>query len=201
VTWPVIERCQFYNSGPTSYSIVIGNGATNALVRDCDFYGSAVGVSVQLSGSASIEDCHFSGIQVGAIDMDQGAAIMRRCRVEAGARFPLRVGQGRLEVYDSVIGGGELATILTWTDMIVRNSHIMNGGALSVDSRGSASRVVDVAQNWWGTTDLTTIQSWISQLNPNVIYQPILDKPVSTSVESFSQLKARFAQPLAGDGN
>ena len=201
VMWTSIERCTFYNSGPTSQGIVIGNGATDASIRDCEFYGSAVGISVQLSGSASIEDCRFVDMQVGAIEMDQGSAIVRRCRIEPGARFPVKVNIGRLEVYDSVIGGGSMATILTAGEMYVRNSHILNGGSLTVDSIALANETVDLRFNWWGTTELDTIGSWIQDVHGAVLYNPILDGPVPTRVESLGGLKARFDHPAGPNGN
>ena len=66
-----------------------------------------------------------------------------------------------------------------------------------MDSRGPLTCTVDVAQNWWGTTDLQLIDSWISALNPNVIYEPILEGPVSTSQQSFGSLKALFSRPVS----
>jgi hypothetical protein len=117
---------------------------------------------------------------------------VRRCRIEAGAQAALSVNDGRLEVYDTVVGGGTVATILVWGDMVVRNSHILNGGALSVDARGAANRISDLAGNWWGTSDLNTIASWISTLNDNVIYEPILNAPVPVQNTSFGKLKGLF---------
>jgi hypothetical protein len=121
--------------------------------------------------------------------------IVRRSVIEAGSRFPLRVNIGRLEITDTIIGGGTMATLLTWGDVYMRNCHLLNGGALTVDSRGSAARVNDLRFNWWGSSDLEEIAGWISELNPNVIYEPILYGPVATQRRSLSSLKALFGGP------
>jgi len=70
--------------------------------------------------------------------------------------------------------------------------HCLPCGALSVDSRGAATRTVDLIRNWWGTSDPTTIGAWISDLNGNVLYEPILTGPVPTKVESIGSMKALF---------
>jgi hypothetical protein len=124
---------------------------------------------------------------------------MRRCRIEAGSRFPIRVNIGRLECYDSVIGGGTLTTIATAGEMYLRNCHLLNGGALTVDSIALANETVDLRYNWWGTTDLDTIVSWIDDPNGAVLYEPILETPVAMAVQSLSQLKARFDSRPAGE--
>ena len=193
VTRPQIIGCTF---GPGGKGIEIGNGSTEAIVTGCRFDHVEVGVSVSLSASVIVEDCIFSEIQINAIDMGHGAAIVRNCTIEPGARYPLRMGIGRLEVFDTIVGGGTTATILSWGDMYVRNSHILNGGALTVDFRGSAQRVVDLRNNWWGTRELSTIASWISDASGAVLYEPVRSGPVATGVESMGQLKALFrAEP------
>jgi hypothetical protein len=189
---PLIEDCVFENLGLDTTSIVVGNGATEAMIRGCSFIGYAASVETSLGGTATIEDSHFSQVRVNAIDLSSGSMIVRRCVIEAGSRFPLRAGLGRLEVYDTIIGGGTMATLLTWTDVTMRNCHLLNGGALTVDSRGSAARVNDLRFNWWGSSDLEQIEGWISQLEPNVIHEPILYGPVATQRRSLSSLKALF---------
>ena len=194
VTSPQILDCAFEGPGDSDEAIVIGNGATGALIARCRFTGYASGIETSFGGTAIIEDCHFGNLSINIIDLDSGAMVMRRCRIEPGARFPLRVNIGRLEVYDSVIGGGSMATILTAGEMYVRNSHILNGGSLTIDSIALVNETVDLRFNWWGTTELATIGSWIQDVHGAVLYNPVLDGPVPTRVESMGNLKARFDQ-------
>jgi len=196
-----VENCTFTGIPDNDFGIVIGNGATDATIRGCTFDGMDTAIQFSLGGTGVVENCSMQEVGFAAIDLSSGAAVVRGCTVEAGARFPIRVGAGILEIYDSIIGGGELATILVWGDMFVRNSHILNDGALTVDSRGAATRTVDLVGNWWGTSDPTTISAWISDLNGNVIYEPILAGPVPTKVESVSGLKALFDELGAASQN
>jgi len=148
VTGPRILDSRFIASDDNELAIVIGNGASGAFIARCFLSGSGGGVQTSLSATAVVEDTVFEAIGVVALDVSSGSLIARRCRVAPGARFPLSAGQGSLEVYDSVIGGGELTTIFTSTDVRVRNSHILNLGGLSVDSRGPVSHTVDLTNNW-----------------------------------------------------
>jgi hypothetical protein len=184
--------CSFQNPSLDGAAVSIGNGATDAILARCGITGYATGVETSLGGTVTLEDVQFFQVRIAAINLSSGAITMRRCRIEAGNRFPLRVNIGRLECYDSVIGGGTLTTIATAGEMYMRNCHLLNGGALTVDSIALAHETVDLRYNWWGTTDLNTIASWIDDPNGAVLYEPILDKPVATTSESMSSFKARF---------
>jgi len=197
----IVENCSFTGVPINDFGIVIGNGSTEAAIRGCTFDDFDVSVQFSLSGTGTVENCHFIRPRIGAIDLSSGAAVLRGCTIDPGARFPLSVNFGLLEVYDTVIGGGTSATILAWGDMLVRGSHILYGGILSVDSRGAVTRTVDLAGNWWGTSDPATIASWISDQNGNVIYEPFLLGPVPTQVESLGSLKALFDGRLPASQN
>jgi hypothetical protein len=64
-------------------------------------------VQFSLSSSGWVEDCTFTDVKNVAVSMSSGAAIVRRCAITPGTRYPISVGNGRLEIYDSVIGGGD----------------------------------------------------------------------------------------------
>jgi len=188
----IIANCDFLGNPQSDFGVVIGNGSTDAVIRNCTFDNISESIQFSLFGSGYVEDCKFTSPRIVAIHVSSGAGIVRRCRIEAGAPLALKVNDGRLEVYDTVVGGGTVATIFVLGDMVVRDSHILNGGALSVDARGAANRISDLAGNWWGTADLPTIRSWISTLNDNVIYEPILSEPVPVRPGSMGKLKGLF---------
>ena len=105
----------------------------------------------------------------------------------------LRAGQGRLEVYDTLLEGGTQSTIFSTTTIVMRNSHILNAGGPSVRGRVSApGLLLDVRENWWGTADEALIESWIDDEYGTVLWQPILTDAVSTEETSIGELKARF---------
>jgi len=195
----VIENCTFTGIPDNDFGIVIGNGATDAEIRGCTFDGMDTAIQFSLGGTGVVENCSMQAVGFAAIDLSSGAAVMRGCTIEEGARVPIRVGAGVLEIYDSIIGGGTTTTIFSANSMTVRNSHILNSGALSVLSSGSLPlRVMDLVGNWWGTSDAATIASWIEDENGNVTYEPFLPGPVPTEVKSMGGMKALF-DSLQGD--
>lgn len=192
----LIEDCSFDDESLDGFAVTIGNGATDCTIRRCTFTRGVVGVQFSLFSSGWVEDCTFEDTRITAIDLSSGAAIVRRCLVGPGMRRPLRIGDGRLEVYDSVIGSGIRQTILTWGDLLVRNSHIEPGDSLTIDARTSLSDwEVDLASNWWGTTDTTEIWSAIDDANSRVTIDPILQGPVPTEKETVGGLKGRYRSP------
>jgi hypothetical protein len=147
VTGLQIRGCHFDGPQSDDFAIAIGNGATDALLANCTITGYGAGLGTSLGSTAVAESCHFAGMEVGALDVSSGSITLRHCQIDGGMRYTMSAGQGRLEVYDSVIGGGTNATLPTTTDVIIRDSHLLNGGGLTVDFRGPASAVVDVRSN------------------------------------------------------
>jgi len=194
VTNLLVENCQFIDDGQGNYAaMVIGNSAQDAMIRNCLFRGYAEGVEFSLSATGTIDNCDFEDITVGALDLSSGSVVMTNCRVEAGARFSLGVNIGSLDLRDSIIGGGTLATLLvSGLNVTIRDSHLLNGGGLTVDSIGPADRVIDLAGNWWGTADENLIESWIRDANGNVTFLPILDGPLATQSRSIGSVKGSF---------
>lgn len=195
VTNPRIIDCSFDNPNLDGTAVVIGNGATGALIAGCIVTGYASGVETSFNATATIEDTHFREVRIDAIDLSSGSIVMRRCRIDEGNRFPIRAARGTIEIHDSVIGGGTMATILRGSpvEILVRNSNILNGGALTIDALGRTVEPSDFRYNWWGTTDLQKIDSWISQPDDTVLYEPILDQSVAAQSSSLGSLKALFS--------
>ncbi len=148
-----------------------------------------------LGSMGYVEDCDFRDISFDDIDVGWGSVVVRRCYL-GPARFALAASIGLVQVYDSVLAGGSQNTIATTTSLIIRNSHILNGGPPTVNAQVSApGETVDLRENWWGTIDLATIESWILDPYDRVTYEPILDGPVPVESSSLGELKASFRRP------
>jgi len=172
--------------------IVIGNGAQECVIRRSIVRRAGVGIQFSAGGTGWVEDCVIESARVGGIDMSYGSAIVRRCRIGVTEQS-LGGAQGRLEVYDSILEGGTYATINSTTTIIVRNSHILNAGGLSVKGLVSApNEYLDLRENWWGTSDASQIASWIDDQYGTVTWQPIQLGPVPTESTSIGELKASF---------
>ncbi|RKZ12599.1 hypothetical protein DRQ53_14575 [bacterium] len=188
----LVEDCLFDAQGSQEIALVIGNGARDCMIRRCTFRGGAAGVQFSLGGTGWVEDCTFEDIRVAGIDLSEGAAIVRRCWI-GETRMCLRAGRGRLEVYDTVLEGGTQYTIFSTADMYLRNCHILNAGAPSI--LGSVSVPgwqLDVRENWWGTDDRTTIESWIVDEDGTALWEPFLTQPVPNERKSVGGMKGRF---------
>ena len=134
---------------------------------------------------------------------------MRRC-VIGSTRQPLRCGQGRLEVYDSIIAGGEAAgtgpgyTIVAGSDVLIRNSHIGPGEDATIFAILNPGEVVDVRENWWDTTSASAIESSFLRaeccLDGVILFEPFALEPVSAEAESVGSFKARMRGMGSGGG-
>jgi len=154
------------------------------------------GVQFSISSTGWVEDCDFQAVDVVAIDISTSAAIVRRCSIAPGTKFPVSVGSGRLEIYDSVIGGGRAATIAAVSEILVRNSHILPGDSLTVNAPIIApGEFVDLAGNWWGTTDTTQIRAKIFDPNNRVIIDDIEQQPLQTEKNTVGGLKGLYRSP------
>ena len=98
-----------------------------------------------------------------------------------------------MEIYDTLLEGGTQSTIAATASVLMRNSHILNAGGVSVFGRASfPGRIIDLRENWWGTADEALIESWIDDEYGTVLWQPILTDAVSTEETSIGELKQWF---------
>lgn len=191
----LIENCTFDDESLDGNLVVIGNGATDCTVRRCEFRGGSGGVQFSLFSTGWVEDCTFTDVWSSAINLSSGAAIVRRCLIRPGSRRSLRVNIGGLKVYDSVIGGGTLETILTCGETLLRDCHILEGDSLTVNALCANDTQVDLAENWWATTDTSAVWDKIFDPGGRVTIDPILQGPVPTEKESVGSLKGRYRSP------
>lgn len=187
----LVEDCSFDDETLSGIGVIIGNGASECMVRRCTFRRGAGGVQFGLGGTGWVEDCTFEEIAVAGIDVSQGSAVVRRCHF-GETRQTLAANIGRLEVYDSLIEGGSQSTLSFWCDVLIRGSHILNAGGLSVRNRATVGELVDLRHNWWGTADTTLIEGWIDDPEGTVLWSPIADTPIPAEPESITGLKDKF---------
>ena len=60
----------------------------------------------------------------------------------------------------------------------------MGGGATAFD-------ILDLRENWWGTTDLAQIASWLDVNDGPFYWQPTLDHAVASENVSIGAFKAQ----------
>ncbi len=193
----------------------------DGLFRDMTFVGS--GSDVILSGTDGIlfEDSFLGG---GAnLQFQAGASgVVRRATIEGGGITAsmsdvelvdsyisseqilcLQVAEGSLVASRTVFVGGMNGTISLRSEAAVQveECHILHVAEPAVDVRfynNVPGDLIQMQNNWWGTTDSALIDQWIVDANdfPNrgeiVVYDPISAKPVPNKTQSMGSLKSMF---------
>jgi hypothetical protein len=195
----LVEDCQIEHATSTMDDI---NGIT---FRRCSFANASTGLQFYYDSRGLLEDCTFSNLAVGAIELTMGyGAVCEIARSEiAGSQGALLSAQpgGRFIIQDSRLEGGAYATLImrqgsgAW---IVSNCDLIKGSGPMVRCGDGTVVTHDLRNNYWGTTDEATIQSWIIDHNddPNigatVLYAPFAGQSLPTEPTSWGALKASF---------
>ena len=198
----LVEDCTFVDEEESSTNVIVRGASYGFLMRRCTIRGGDQGVQFTSGGQGTIEECDIDVGPIGAgVQVDTGFGVVRRC-VIGPTRQPLRCGAGRLEVYDSIIAGGEAAgtgpgyTLFATSEVLIRNSHIGRGEDATIFVSLLPSDVVDVRENWWGTTDAAEIEaSFLRNAccpDSQILFEPFALEPVSAEAESVGSFKARF---------
>ena len=196
-----IEDSIFIGTDDDALGVVIRGASFGTVVQRCVFRDVVVGVSFTFGGQGEVVDCDIDATPRGVgVEVDTGTGVVRNCIIRP-TRQPLSCSFGRLEVYDSIIAGGEAFegpgyTINAGSDVFVRNSHIGRGETATVQAILQPGEVVDVRENWWFTTDAAEIEAKFERASccPDgvILFEPFASGPVSGEAESMGSFKSRF---------
>lgn len=195
----VVEDCQFEHAVCTIDDI---NGIT---FRRCGFSNSAGGLQFYYDSHGLLEDCTMTSMAVVAIDLTMGSGAV--CEIsgseisgDQGALLSEQPG-GRFVIHDSRLVGGTYATLVLrqgsgqWS---VSNCDLIKGSGPMVRCGDGTVVTHDLRNNYWGTIDEVTIQSWIIDRNddPNigatVLYSPFAGQSLPAEAVTWGELKAAF---------
>lgn len=171
-----------------SVGIYVGSGG-QAVLRDCMFSGqSNTGIHVSLGGaSAELLDCTFSDQKNYAINIFSQDTTLKVERMvvtdvaEATFRFTQPVSG---YIRDSILAKGDQYVVLA--------------GVPIYDPENPVEFHFDMTNNWWGTDDPDSIQSWIydsvadSTRSSIVDWAPYKDEAVATETQSLGSLKSMY---------
>jgi len=206
VTWGpsssvLVSECTFENDA----GIGIANGTADAIVQDCHFHHGVVGVSIQGLSSGTIIDCTFQDVLNYAIDVYHAHAVLMNNTVSGGGGNLALDGQAVVSGSGNVFGGGSFATIydVNSPDVNLHGNHILNAGGYSVKLAGfiySPASYLDLADNYWGTSEPNQLAQWIWDKNDDpsiqayVTYEPFSGGPVGTEEKSWGELKTLYGR-------
>ncbi len=205
-----ITECEF-TGGRGGYSIA-AVGGSGWEIRNCTIQNCTGGIQFEQGARGIVEGCviHVAGGNSPAIGILTGSVITlfdNSFRGEHWAGSFLTNGT-TVTAYNNVFQGGDYTSIeIGLTPMDFRGNHVLNGGGMSVLAlweRGSLNQPydLDLADNYWGTTDAAQIAAWIDDYNDHppmdnyhyviVDFQPFEDQPVQTEQTSWGTVKSLF---------
>ena len=193
-TGSVVDGCTFHDIN----SRLLVSQIQDVLIQNCSFLGNTW-VQFQTFSSGSVLNCTFDGGSI--IIMTSQATIEGNVLQDSWANA-LDVSESNVTARRNILRGGVQATILlrAESDVFMEDNHIFHTQGPSVDVRlyNEPGHVLDLRNNWWGTTDEVLIEQWIVDKNDipsrgeEVLWQPILAGPVPVKKGSVGSLKAAF---------
>lgn len=192
-----VEDCQF--AGTKAY-------VTNSEVtfRNCQFSGGTMGIDVINGAHCEVWDCDIANVHWGLstyLGYPPSQCHIHNSRI-AGTYAALLIDQHTsATVEGSVLAGGSNSIVyasdpdaiaihgcdfVKGTGPVIRSSRPASWGAVTYD----------LTNNYWGTTDEATIQSWIidrhddSSIYATVLYSPFAGQSVPSETTTWGDLKA-----------
>jgi hypothetical protein len=180
-----------------------------ARIVSCQFEGGAIGLNMSGgSGTGDLIDCRFvdqhnagiaHAVAHGTIRV-ANTTMQRQYKALWSAEVNPRWEVDGLIVEDAF----EYSLVFSYLgDGYIRNSQLARGMRYVVRDAGVASSDVvvhfDMTNNWWGTTEPDSIQSWIFDGNDQperpyyfIDWMPFRSGPVGTEERSFGGVKSMF---------
>ena len=179
------------------------NGTANANVYNCKFLGGAAGIAIQDISNGGVYDCQFYDLTNAGIGVGISSSATINDNVISGSASDIVV-----DTYCNVQGtgnrlkGGTYTTIrCAGSHLEMHGNHILNAGGYSVllQAYGNPPDVIiDLSDNYWGTADEDSIDSWIwdgndtPYLHAFVQYEPFASGPIGTEQQSWGRVKALY---------
>ncbi len=206
----VIEDCRFEGVGD---GVFIDGGDAPVEVRDCIFEKGQNGCGFQLGATGSITGCRFRDTSNYAIIMASGPITITDNIIEQDSGWGMYlVSSYPATVRQNVIAtrtGSCLFVYTTGENLEFHDNHLIRGGSAWGPNEGGffaktpnywpyATAHVDLSYNYWGTTDLDEIATYIEDGNDlenvslYIDYEPIADGPVETQKHSWDGVKAFY---------
>ena len=214
VTSASIENCQFIEA---DNAIGTWWDSYDVTVKDCNFDGCFGGVSFTDGAAGRVQRCDFQSVKHFSLAVsNSGNVVMEDC-TSLSTTIPDLIsvgvlvfyGPSTLSLYRNIFEmqgpGACLAINVNDATILAEDNHFLRQGEdawfvkryESFSSSGEP-RHYDLSGNWWGTTDLDTISTWIEDYNDDpeqlyiVDFEPILDHPVATQKKNLGDLKSLF---------
>ena len=176
------------------------NATTNANVHCCTFSSGTTGTKHQSYSQGGVFDCEFQNIQNVAIDVAiVSTATLDGNLISGGAANLYLSTNSHVQGTGNRLRGGTYATILvSHSTMDFHGNHILHGEGPSVYLEtflNPPNVIIDLADNYWGTTSSDSIAAWIWDGHDNfaihafVEYEPFASSPIGADHKSWGAVK------------
>ena len=226
----LITGCSFVNCDEAGIHL---QSADNVWVSGCEFTGQSTNsLTIHNSQNVHFVNSRSEDAWIGLGSISQSTLTVRDSYVRSGKDAGAVSGRGSMWVYDSYFEGDEAAFLAfsgarvefhrsrlighqvtvylgDTPDVQFSENDLIRSGQWTVyldDIYDMNGEKLDFRNNWWGTTDLDSIQSWILDAD-NPIHDndpreegyaeflPILEGSVPTRKQTVGGLKGRFREP------
>jgi hypothetical protein len=209
----VVENCMFENCW-------LGVGywwdCTNMMVSFCNFNNCDSGISFTDGSSGTVRECTFSSMgSYGVVGNRAGTVVLEDSEITVSnpsyVAYGFRVFNppGIFVLRRNIIVAEGISHCLDFSlpgfSIDAYDNHFLRYGDTSLFARAYVSDSyvgdplhVDLAGNWWGTTDSTYVAQWIEDRNDDpdlkyyIDFQPMLDHAVPVEKTSMGSVKAMF---------
>ncbi len=208
----LVENCDF----ESNFGVGIGvywSGCVGIDIRNCRINRGANGIVFASGASGSIRNCNISDQYLRGIYLSRsGSIVLEDNDIEVIQDSPIQVG---------VVVGTSAENLIMRNNVVISNGYVLwfdarvRAGDISQNHFLRASetawwvstgdyypltepRIINLENNYWGTTDTALIDQWIYDGNDNenvdvfIDYLPLADGPVQTESTTWGAVKTLF---------
>ena len=198
------------NWGAASFA----NSSNNVNVINCFFMDGRGGVQFASSSTGEVVDCVFENLQASAIHIATAAQVNLEGNwvgeTDGYCLSMMSVGSTVLGTDNIFMGGANTTIYLSSGNIELHGNHILRNGSYYVKCEGfplPPDLLIDLSENYWGTSDPEFISSWIWDGNDNssihafVVYEPFCKDPIVTNVRDIQdpysfELRQNYPNPF-----
>ncbi len=197
----IISSCVFSGSGE---AVQFGNGASNGIIEDCVVNGNIVGIALSISSGITVRRNRIHNTRVGIVIRGTGH-VLEGNHIEVYGDCLRQLGAIAQVERNVMISSGDHVVQVVSTPQYLsnyRDNHFIRHGDANVFdvslSHDGEPVVLDLENNYWGTTSADSISAWIYDAHDDVSagayvdYEPYHLSPVENDTKSFGGVKRMF---------
>lgn len=194
------QDCVFRGFG---FGIKAANGSKNIDIAGCEFEDSYVGIVYDGQSTGTVNDCILQNISFDGVSISGDSDVVCDSVFIDGPEIGVTVtGSSTFIGSNMIIENTTESGIRIFLQGIatLHNSHILPASGLAVNcfAYPGTYNVLDLTENYWGTTDPAEIALMINDLKDDpevhctVNFVPFADGPVPTEATSWGSVKSMF---------